>query len=371
MTATPAEVRCMKPSLFVAIEVSQAKWNLAITPTLAATPKRYVIVVGDFDALRRHCGRAAARFGLPADARVVAGYEAGRDGFWIARRLAELDYQVVVIEPSSIAVDRRARQAKTDRIDADKLAAMLVRFDAGDRHALRQVRVPTLEVENARQPQRELDGLLEERTRLGNQVKALLARLGMAVTIGPGLEQAIEQLSLPSNFQAQLQREIQRLRLAEEQIASLRASIDQAQCGSDANADGCRRLRQLKAVGPATAGVLVHEVFGWRAVQNRRELAALVGLAPTPRSSGSQERGGGISKAGSRRLRKVMVESAWLWVRYQHDSDLAKWFAARFGGAGKRLRRIGIVAVARKLLIAYWRFWRDGELPAGAVLKEG
>jgi transposase len=325
--------------------------------------------------LLQEIAKAKRRFGLPADAAVVSCYEAGRDGFWLHRFLTAQGIGNVIVDASSIEVNRRARRAKTDRLDATKLVAMLVRYQAGERKLWSVVRVPSRADEDARQLHRELLALKRERTKHVNEVRGLLANQGLAVAkVDEALLEQLPQLrcwdgtALAADLQARLRRTLARWALVQRQIGELE-SLRQRRLRDDAtpHVEPMRRLLELRGVGLNGSWLAVHEVFAWRAIQNRRQLASLAGLTPTPYQSGGSGKEQGISKAGNKRLRWMLVELAWQWLRWQPDSALAQWYQRRFGAGGSRQRKIGIVALARKLLVALWKYLAHGEVPAGAV----
>jgi transposase len=303
------------------------------------------------------------RLGLTATSRIVSCYEAGRDGFWIHRALVARAVDSRVVDSSRIEVNRRARRAKTDRIDALKLVTMLVRVCLGEQQVWREVRVPSLEVEAARHVSRERQALTEERTRLINQMRSWLATLGTRLPRQQpdGWWEIVRDwagAALSASVQARLARACQRLALVTEQLDTLDAQ----------QAAAAQRLVQLKGIAVTSASILLDEGLIWRHFENRRQIGGLLGFAPTPHASGETTREQGISRAGNDRLQSVMVQLAWSWVHWQKTSALTQWYQARFG-TGARARKVGIVAVARKLLIALWRWATQGILPTGAVLK--
>lgn len=285
----------------------------------------------------------------------------------------------VVVDPASIEVNRRARRVKTDRVDVACLLDKLRLYHGGER-VWKVVRVPDEAAEAGRQLHRELERLQSERARQVNRIKALLFGQGIRlerVVLTDWAEQVaafrtFDGQALASDLQGELVRAGERLALLVRQIAELEAERER-RVREAGEAHGplamVRRLRQLKSIGPVAAWVFVMEFFGWRAFRNGREVGALAGLTGSAYSSGATQREQGISKAGNRRVRRLAVEIAWLWLRYQPDSALSGWFRARFAGAGKRHRRVGIVALARKLLVALWRYLEHGVVPAGAQLK--
>lgn len=365
--------------LYMALELSKAKWKVGFTDGR----KRRVVNVpgGELAGLWDALGEAKRKFGLAAGVRVVSCYEAGRDGFWLHRALLREGLENVVVDPASIEVNRRARRVKTDRVDVEGLLDKLRLHAAGER-VWNVVRVPDEAAEAGRQLHRELERLQSERGRQVNRIKALLFGQGVRlerVVLTDWAEQVaafrtFDGQPLASDLQGELVRAGERLALLVRQIAELEAERER-RVREAGEAHGplamVRRLRQLKGIGPVAAWVFVMEFFGWRGFRNGREVGALAGLTGSPYSSGATQREQGISKAGNRRVRRLAVEIAWLWLRYQPDSALSRWFRARFGGAGKRHRRVGIVALARKLLVALWRYLAHGVVPSGARLKAG
>lgn len=360
--------------LYAAFELGKNEWKLAMTAGFGGPLWLQTVPGGDLSAVDRALRRGRQRFGLPALARVISCYEAGRDGFWIHRALAARGVENRVVDSASIEVNRRARRTKTDRLDALKLVTMLVRVCYGEPHVFAEVRVPSAEAEAARHRSRERTALVQEQTRLRNQIGSWLATCGCRVTARTRQQGAWwtgardwADAPLPIPVQARIARAEARLTVVVEQIATIDASqtttVRQAEPGS-----ALARLVQLKGVATTSASVLVDEGVVWRAFQNRRQIGGLLGFAPAKYDSGESERDQGITRAGNKRLQSVMVQLAWGWVHWQRQSALTCWYLERFG-RGKRARRVGIVALARKLLIALWRYATAGVLPAGAVLK--
>ena len=357
--------------LYVAFEVGKKSWTLGMTSGFGVPPWVQTMVPGEWATLRRLLAKARTRFGLRPTAPVVSCYEAGRDGFWIHRALTAEGLANRVVDSASIEVDRRARRNKTDRIDARKLVALLVRACLGE-PAWREVRVPTVADEAARHRSRERTDLVAEQTRLVNQLRSWLTTYGAAL---PARRAAMwwtrvrdyAGAAVPAEVQARLARADARLAQVQTQIAALEA-VQRAAVATAPVDSPARRLAQLKGVGPTSIATLLEEGLVWRAFRNRRQVGGVLGFAPTHYTSGELVRDRGISHAGNRRLQSVAIQLAWGWVRWQRASPVTQWFAARFG-TGKRARRIGIVAVARKLVIALWRCATTGEIPAGALLK--
>jgi transposase len=373
MTATTrAQMSVNEPTLYVAFELGKTEWKLAMTSGFETKPMLRTVASGDCVALDRALGDARRRCGLPATARVRSCYEAGRDGFWIHRALTARGLDNRVVDSASIEVNRRARRAKTDRLDALKLVRMLLRVSAGERDVWREVRVPSVDAEAARHVSRERTSLTREQTRLTNQMRGWLATWGSALPArrADGWWTRLRDwagAALPASVQARLGRAAARVTVLAEQLAALEAQ-QQAAVTAAGPADPLRQLVQLKGVATTSASVLLDEGLVWRAFRNRRQVGGLLGFAPTPYTSGEIQREQGISRAGNARLQSTCIQLAWTWVRWQPDSALTRWYRERFG-QGKRSRRVGIVAVARKLLVALWRYVTTGAVPTGAVLK--
>jgi transposase len=360
----------------MAMEISEGKWKLGLSTGAGQKGRERNLQAGDLEGLKREIARGRARFGLPEQCRVLSCYEAGRVGFWLHRFLESVGVENVVVDAASIDVSRRAKQAKTDRLDVHKLLAKLMRYDGGEGKVWSVVRVPTIEQEDARHLHRALLALKKDRTREVNRIKGLLATQGIRLTgvvVGMRLEglRGWDGSPLQPGLKARLGWEQQRLMQIEEQIRQLQAErrrllrVGRGQLA----VEQIRKLMKLRAIGANSSWVFVHELFSWRELRNRRQLGALAGLAPTPHASGASYRDLGISKAGNSQVRMMVVEIAWAWLRFQPQSELSQWYGRRFGTGNKRLRRIGIVALGRKLLIALWRYLDSGEVPAGAILK--
>ena len=359
--------------LFVSLELGNTKWHLAAGDG-GTRVSEYTVNAGNGLGLLAVIERARSRFGLSTEAPVVSCYEAGRDGFWLHRFLVSRGIANHVVDAASIEVNRRQRRTKTDRLDARKLLSMLVRYEAGEARVWSVLRVPSVPEEDERRAPRERERLLKERTAHLARMKSLLVlhnvrlkRIG-----GTGWAEHLKSLGLPPRLRAECEREAERLALVGRQIAALEA--EQASTLAEASLEDAAlrkqralsRLTGLDRIGP---WVLTRELFGWRRFNNRRELAGAVGLGSSPYCSGDLNHDQGISKAGNRRVRTLMIQLAWGWLRFQPESPLSKWYVRVFGHAGSRSRRIGIVALARRLLIALWRFVEDGVIPEGAKLK--
>jgi transposase len=363
-------------SLYLAFELSAAKWKLGFSTGLGQHPRRRTVDAGDLLALRQEVETAKRRFGLAIDAPVKSCYEAGRDGFWLHRYLLEQEIENLVVDSSSIEVDRRAKRAKTDRIDVGKLLNMLIRYHNGEEKVWRVVHVPSVEAEDMRHLHRQLRTLKVDRTRYICCIKGLLATQGLSVPIHVEFLDTLAAARLwdgsllPPGLRARVEREYASLRYVEQQIKELETERDELlETSKHPSIEKVRQLMRLRAIGPNSAWLFVMEFFGWRQFRNRREVGGLSGLTPTPHQSGEESREQGISKAGNRPVRAMAIEIAWCWLRYQPDSELSLWFYKNFGHGGKRMRKVGIVALARKLLVALWRYLETGEIPAGAQLK--
>jgi transposase len=305
---------------------------------------------------------------------VVSCYEAGRDGFWLHRFLLSEGVENVVMDSSSIEVNRRHRRAKTDGVDVEKLLSLLIRYERGEKKVFGVAHAPTPEQEDERHLARELESLKQERTAHTNRIKGLLASVGArGVKVGKGFLQQLDQATqwngerLLSSLRERLRREGERLALLESQIAAVERFRQKATVEAT---EKVQRLQKLKGIGDSSGWLFVVEFFGWRQFRNRREVAGLAGLSPMPYQSGDTvNHEQGISKAGNRRIRVMAIEIAWGWLRFQPQSRLSLWFRERYGPGSRRSRRVGIVALARKLLIALWRYLDYGVIPDGAELK--
>jgi len=364
-------------TLYVALELGCDKWVLASTTQAAEKPRFRAVAARNLAAFQEEIAKAKARFKLPADSPVCTCYEAGRDGFWLHRALTKMGIANVVVDASSIEVNRRQKQVKSDPVDAGKLVNMLCRYHAGERKLWSVVNVPSVADEDGRQLHRGMKDLQRQKTECSNRIKGLLASQGLTAAVDANFRATLAGLRdwadqpVPAGMQLRLLQEYtvwetlhrQERDAANEQERQLRE-------GQERQQELMRRLMGLKAVGVRTAWILVMELFSWRAIKNGKELGALVGLTPVPYDSGKSQREQGISKAGNRHVRCLMVELAWMWLRWQPGSALSQWYERRFGAGNKRARKVGIVALARKLLIALWRLVEHGELPEGAQEKD-
>jgi transposase len=314
-------------------------------------------------ALQDEIRAAKKRFGLSEDAPVRSCYEAGRDGFWLHRYLVSKGIENLVVDSASIEVNRRARRAKTDRLDAGKLVSMLIRYHCGEKKVWSVVHVPSVEAEDQRHLHRQMSKFKADRTRHTNRIKGLLAGQGERLPVDDNFQERVQGVRLwngdplPPGLRSRLEREYAGFQHTDQQIKELEAERRELIRTSCHPSDKkVRALLQLRGIGENSAWLFVKEFFGWRVFRNRREVGSLAGEQ-------------GISKAGNRPVRGMIIEIAWGWLRFQPDSELTLWYQERFGHGSKRLRKIGIVALARKLLIALWRYVETGEIPAGAQLK--
>jgi transposase len=363
--------------LYLAFELSRKKWKLGFSDGKAPQVRQVTISAGDLQACGEEIEKAKRRFGMKGSVGIRSCYEAGREGFWLHRALSERGIENTVVDASSIEVNRRQRRAKTDRMDVEKLVRQLVRYWRGERDVWRFVRVPEPEAEDRRQLHRGLETLKGERKEHRVRIQSLLFTQGIDVKVGAQFLKKLEglrcwdQQPVAAQMKRRIEDEYHRLQLVEAQIRELqKMQAEQVKrAAPDRAIEKVRKLQQLIGIGMGSSWIFVMELFGWRQFHNRREVAAAVGLTPTPYNSGNSIREQGISRAGSRRVRQLLTEIAWCWLRFQANSKLSRWYKERFAGAGARMRRIGIVAVARRLLIALWRYVEFGEVPEGAQLK--
>ena len=363
-------------NLYLAFELSNTEWKLGFTTGLGQAARIKVLKARKMGGLKGEIDLAKERFGLPKETAVYSCYEAGRDGMWLHRYLEANGVNNLVVDSASIEVSRRFRRAKTDRLDASKLLNMLVRYHQGEQKVWSVVHVPSVEAEDQRQLHRELLVLKREQTHHVNRIKGILISQGVGMEVTKDFLEELEAVRLWDGMPLQmgirvlLDREHERLELVREQIRKIETIRKEIlRTSKEASIEQVRRLLKLKGIGVNSAWVYVMEFFSWRAFRNRRELGSLSGLAPTPYASGESSRERGISKAGNRPVRAMAIEIAWSWLRNQPESQLSRWYNRRFAKGGSRIRRIGIVALARKLLIALWKYLEYGTLPEGAQLK--
>ena len=379
-TPIQAAAQLQANTLFASLELSKARWLVTVSAPGSDKLSRHQVPGGDGQALLELLWRlqaaAARRTGAPV--MIIVIQEAGLDGFWIHRLLVQNGITSHVVDPASIAVNRRHRRAKTDKIDGVKLLRTLMAWMRGERQVCTMVQPPSPEDEDRRRLARERARLLKERVQHTNRIKGLLSGQGIpdydplhrdrrrclaALTTGDGRP-------LPERLKAEIGRELDRLEMVVSQLTVVERERD-ALVARTAEADACAApaaLARLRGVGPELAALLWLEAL-FRRFDNRRQIAAYAGLTPSPWQSGGIDREQGIAKSGNPRLRRAMIELAWFWVRHQTGSALSRWFVERVGTARGRVRRIAIVALARKLLVALWRYVTQGVVPQGAVLK--
>jgi|307.fasta_scaffold37286_1 transposase len=371
-----APARCL-----IAIELSKASWVVGVQTPVSTKTSQYRLTAADWKSLSKLIERISRQVGreLGRPVEMISCYEAGYDGFWLHRLLEAHGVRNHVLDPASLLVNRRARRAKTDRIDVERMLRALGRYLRGEADACSVVRVPSVEQEDARRLHRERHRLIRERVQHVNRIKGLCATQGIYdyEPLRSDRKAQLEGLrtgdgrTLPARLKAEIIRELHRLELVLKMVAQIEAERDaivtQA-APQHLNAGKIKALANLKSIGPEFATTLVGEVF-YRSFDNRRQVGSYPGLAPSPFSSGAIDRDQGISKAGNPKARSTAIELAWMWLRYQPDSTLSMWFRQRVGDHKGRVRRIAIVALARKLLVALWRYLETGLVPAGAVFK--
>ena len=374
--------RARRSTLYVAVEISRKSWTAAVHVPDSGRTGLHVLPAGDATALaalvERTCKTMTPAVG--ARPRVLCGYEAGYEGFWLARKLAGLGVETLVLDAASLPVPARGRRVKTDRMDATHMVHALVARDRGDPSAVRAVRVPSVDEEDRRRLLRERRRLVKQRTMLVNSIKGLAMLHGMygLDPRSPHFAEAVQaahtgdRRALPPGVRAEMRRTAELLAAVDGRIAEVEAERDhlvegaRAGCGGETGAM-LARLVGLRGVGSNDAALLVHEVF-WRGFRNRRELAGWAGLVPAPWASGDGVRSRGIDKAGPPWVRAQLVQLAWRWLRHQPDSALSVWYRRRCGESRGRMRRVLVVALARKLLVALWRYATSGVVPEGARL---
>ncbi len=375
--ATPTQtVPATTPALCMAIESGASELKLYFSTGLGQHPRERTVPAQRMDRLVAEVERAKKHFGLAAGAPVASCYEAGRDGFWLHRALRAEGIANEVIESSAIEVPRKKRRAKTDGIDGGAMLRLLWRYHNGEREALRLVRVPSVEDEDRRELHRELATAKKDRGSVTNRIKGLLFKVGVKLENLRDLPGQLKKIRLwdgkpvPQALAARVERDWRMAEQLTERIKAIGAERRRLlKEGKDAATECARKLIQVRAIGENAAWLFSTEFFAWREFQNRRQVGGLAGLTGTPYQSGSTNREQGISKAGNRWIRGMVVEIAWLWLRYQPQSELSRWYERKYGHGNSRLRRIGIVALARKLLVELWRYLQTGTPPAGAVLK--
>ena len=377
----PTQVWNVKAVMAVSLELSGKSWKLAVTDGRRERPSLFVADASApghrLEEMVQRLDQLARQWGMPAQREVVVIYEAGQDGFWIARALISRGIKVVVVDAASIPVARQARRAKTDRLDALLLLRSLQSWLAGQRDCMRVVHVPEAQAEMQRHLARDRGELQKEVGQHRDRLRKLLRTVGCWQELQGDVRARLEAgefvcadgQALPAELRERLQRESERLQMAQQQLAALdRGLVAQL---PEPLRERIAQLAQLKGVGWVGATRLVLELY-WRNFHNRRQVGSCVGLVAQPYDSGDSRVDQGISKQGNRRVRALLIEMAWMWLRYQPDSAMAQWFAQRTAASAsnKRGKRIAIVAVARRLAIALWRYLGDGVVPQGAQFKK-
>jgi len=367
-----------KQSIYAALELSKNSWLLAIQVPERDNPSLHTIKGGDTDGLMAKLDAARDRVVklTGQTPTVTLCYEAGYDGFWLARFLEQRGLECLVMEPASLQVNRRARRVKTDRIDVENILHTLIAWSRGERHVCSMVVIPSIDEEDLRRSHRERDRLIRERTAHINRIKGLLFGQGIRginvksryQTLTPAALVTGDGRPLPERLGREITREIERLALVQVQIAEIEHERDKTPTSCEVTERKRHQLLCLKGMGPALSSTLTREVY-YRRFANRRQVASYIGITPSAYDSGEGHRSQGISKAGNRLARVAIVEAAWLWLRHQPDSALSQWFHERTQGQKGRIRRVMIVALARKLAIALWRYLETGLIPEGASLK--
>jgi transposase len=371
MTTTDASAET-RETVYAAIELSKKTWVLGIAHPDRDRPSIHRVSGGNIAELVSRL-RVAAR----NNRRILVCYEAGYDGFWLARALARMGIECRVLDPASIQVNRRARRVKTDRIDVLALLRALIATDRGERHVCAIVRVPSVEEEDARRSHRERQRLVRERTGHINRIKGLLFAQGIR-DIKPKLRrtridfaalETAEGHPLPDRLRRELEREYARLSLIATQLREVEKERDTADAQDPVVEQKRQLLVALHGVGATSAAILAREVFA-RSFASRRQLGSYLGLTPSAYDSGSTTRCQGISKAGNSWARRILIEVAWLWQKYQPASPLSHWYIQRTAGQSSRIRRIMLIALARKLAISLWRYVETGLVPEGVAIAK-
>lgn len=361
--------------LYLALDLSMSTWAIA-TSDGGQRVRINGVEPGDEEGLLKKMAQAKKQFELPDEAEIYSCYEAGRDAFWVHRFLTRLAITNVVVDAASMKVDRKARRAKSDRLDVRQMLVDLIRYHRGDKNVWSVVHVPDEEEEDDRRLHRGLERLKKERTSLRSRLSSLLATEGIHSIPRDGALRNAATLRnwagapLLPGLASDIARTMERLDLVESQIQAIeKEQKDRVRCPETPAMEKIDRLSGLRGIGLDSAWLLVMEFFAFRNFANRRQVGGAAGLGGTPYSSGQTTREQGISKAGNSRVRTRMIELAWMWIRLQPESKRTKWFNQRFGGGAKRGRRRGIVGLARMLLIDLWHFVEHGVVPPGAELK--
>lgn len=374
-TTTSADLR---NTLYGSMELSKNTWLLAIQFPDRPQPSLYPIEGGNTEDLMAKLAAASDRWAKVSGKRpsITLCYEAGYDAFWLARFLKTRGIECLVVDAASLQVNRRGRRAKTDRIDVEMLLRALIAWCRGERHVWSVVRIPSIDEEDLRRSHRERSRLVQERTAHINRIKGLLFAQGIR---GINVRSKYKRLEvsklvtgegrpLPPRLAREIVREIERLTLVQQQLVAIERERDEAPTPCTSTEKKRIQLSLLNGIGPTVSAIMAREVY-YRQFSNRRQVAGFLGLATSPYDSGAAERSQGISRAGSGPVRVTMIQAAWLWVKHQPKSAITRWFLQRTNGQSGRIKRIAIVAVARKLAIALWRYVEQGLVPQGALLS--
>jgi transposase len=367
----------IEKKLHIAFELSNKNWKLCMTDG-------QTFMTRDVDSenlaqLHKKIKEAQTKFKLKRGSTIVSCYEAGRDGFWLHHFLLDSGIQNIVIDSASIETNRRGRRAKTDNIDARKMATMLIRHHQGENGMWSICNVPSEVDEDQRQIHRELGRLKKDRARSMNRMSGLLKLHGLSVKPNKHFLKNLSEAKLWNGkgigrwLKEAITREYERFVLVNSQMTSIEKYRDDLLKTAKLNQNDLQQilmLMELRGIGKRSAWIFVMEFFSWRKFKNRKQVAALAGMCPTPYDSGDSMVEQGISKAGNKRIRALAVEVAWFWLRYQPKSKLSRWYMRRFGKGNRRMRKIGIVAMARKLLIDLWKYLEFGEVPEGVVFTK-
>lgn len=377
-TALHQEFSAQSTALYIGFELSKNGWKLALSDGDCDRIKNKRVASYDFEGLEALVEWAKDYFELADDFEIFSVYEAGLDGFWIHHSLGDMGFQNIVVDPASIEVSQKKRRRKTDRLDAMRLVRHLVRYHAGDSRLWSVCQVPTRQDEDDRRIERELYRLKCEQTGHVNRIKGLLSTRGIPFAkINRKFLERIDELvgkdglKLPRQLKREIMRQHQRLELVWANIKAVekeRKALIEAREGEE-KIEKVKTLEMLRGIGEDSAWLITMEMFGWRTFNNRGQVGAYAGLTPSPWNTGQSKRDQGICKSGNKWVRGRMIQLAWLWLQYQPKSELAQWFNSKYGDSGKRSKRVGIVALARKLLVRLWKFVEYGEVPNGARLK--
>ena len=373
-TITSADLR---NTLYGSMELSKKTWLLAIQFPDRPQPSLYPIEGGNTEDLMAKLAAASDRWAKVSGKRssITLCYEAGYDAFWLARFLKTRGIECLVVDAASLQVNRRGRRAKTDRIDVEMLLRALIAWCRGERHVWSVVRIPSIDEEDLRRSHRERSRLVQERTAHINRIKGLLFAQGIRDINVRSKYKRLEVSKLvtgegrplPPRLASEIARELERLALVQQQLVTIERERDEAPTPCTSTEKKRVQLSLLNGIGPTVSAIMAREVY-FRQFKNRRQVAGFLGLATSPHDSGAVERSQGISRAGSGPVRVTMIQAAWLWVKHQPKSAITRWFLQRTDGQSGRIKRIAIVAVARKLAIALWRYVEQGLVPQGAIL---